>query len=146
MGVAVHGRRDGGVAEVELGGSGVGAGCGEEAGAGVPEVVNPQTLRQLCRRDGLAPDLLSEVAVAQRRTVRCREHESFGIVGYVTVDVLCEEVAEESGDGHDATAMVLRWPEVLVLRSQVMRRRQTLSRRTRTRTAGNCWSMAMTIT
>ena len=114
MGVAVHGHCDGGVAEVELDGFGVGVGRGEQAGAGVSEVVNPQSLRKFCCFYGLVPDLSSEVAVAQRRAVRCGEHERFGIVGNVTVEVFCEEVAQESGDGHDATAMILRWPEVEV--------------------------------
>jgi hypothetical protein len=71
-------------------------------------------LRQFCLCNGLVPDLPSEVAVAQRRTVRCGEYECFGIVGDVTVEVFCEDVAEESGDGHDAAAVVLRWPEVEV--------------------------------
>ena len=93
---------------------GAGVGCGEQAGAGVSEVVDSEALRQFCFFDGLVPDLSSEVAAAQRRTGRCGEHERFGIVGDVMVEVFCEEVAEESGDGHDATAMVLRWPEVEV--------------------------------
>ena len=64
MGVAVHGHGDGRVAEVELDGFGAGVGCGEQAGAGVPEVVNPEALRQFCFFDGLVSDLSSEVAVA----------------------------------------------------------------------------------
>ena len=102
------------MAEMDLDGFWVGVGCGEQAGAGVPEVVNPQALRQFCLRDGLVPDLPSEVAVAQRRAGRFGEHERFGIAGNVTVEMLCEEVAQESGDRHNATAMVLRWPEVEV--------------------------------
>ena len=114
VGVAVHGHRDRRVAEVVLDGFGTGVGCGEQTGAGVSEVVNPQALRQFCLFDGLVPDLSSEVAVAQRRTARCGEHERFGIVGNISGEMCGEEVAEESGDGHDATAMVLRWSEVEV--------------------------------
>ena len=40
VGVAVHGHGDGGVAEVELDGFGAGVGCGEQAGAGVSQVVD----------------------------------------------------------------------------------------------------------
>jgi hypothetical protein len=54
-GVAVHGHRNGGVAEVELDGFGAGVGCGEQTGTGVSQVVNPQASRQFCLFDGLVP-------------------------------------------------------------------------------------------
>jgi hypothetical protein len=81
-----------------------GVGCGEQAGAGVPEVANPQTLRQFCLRDRLVPDLPPEVAVAQRRTVRCGEHERFGVVGNVTVDVV--DLVRQLPDLHVPTMIV----------------------------------------
>jgi len=83
----------------------------EQAGAGAPEVVNPQALTEFCLFDGLVPDLSPGIAVGQRRSGWCGEHERFGIVADVIVEVVCEEVAEDSGDGQDAIAMVPRWPK-----------------------------------
>lgn len=51
MGVAVHGHRDGRVPEVDLDGFGVGAGGDQQAGAGVTEIVNAESLWEV----GLQP-------------------------------------------------------------------------------------------
>ena len=61
MGVAVHGHRDGRVAEVDLDGFGVDA-CGDgQAGAGVAEVVNAESLRETDLLVGRVPGLRREL-------------------------------------------------------------------------------------
>ena len=71
VGVAVHGDGDRRVAEVDLDGFGGGAGGGEETGAGMAEVMDPQSLGQFCLFDGPIPDLAAECwsSVAASRLV-----------------------------------------------------------------------------
>ena len=112
MGVAVHGYCDQGVAEVGLDGFGVGTGGDKEAGAGVAEVVDAQTLGESGLFDGRVPDTPPKVAVSEWCAVRREKREGCGVVWDVAGEVVGEQVAEESGDADDTAAVVLGGPVV----------------------------------
>ena len=112
VGVAVDGYCDRGVTEVGLDGFGVGTGGDEEAGAGVAEVVDAQTLGESGLFDGRVPDAPPEVAVSEWCAVRRGEHEGCWVVWDVAGEVVGEQVVEESGDADDTAAVVLGGPVV----------------------------------
>ncbi len=93
---------------MDLDGFRVGPGGDQKAGAGVAQIVDPETFGECGLLDGLVPDLAPEVAVAQRCNLRCGEDERIGTIGELSSEMLGEAVTKEPGDTNDAAPMVLR--------------------------------------